>query len=89
MDGGDGRAETDLLLAKCVCVHMQAPKDWMLVLVVGALILIDITILLVYTAVEGYRGNLVAIQMPNRENMEDIEGVRMNIIYFCVSAVSA
>jgi len=47
----------------------------MLVLAVGALILIDITILLVYTAVEGYRGNLVAFKVRNAENTEDIEGV--------------
>ena len=60
----------------------------MLVLAVGALILIDITILLVYTAVEGYHRNLVAFRVPNAENTEDIEGVSgyicMHDFYFCV-----
>ena len=60
----------------------------MLVLAVGALILIDITVLLVYTAVEGYHGNLVAFKVANAENTEDIKGVSgyvcMHIFYLCV-----
>ena len=55
--------------------HTQAIKDRMLALAVGVLVLIDITILLVYTVIEGYRGNLIAIRVQNRENMKDIDGV--------------
>ena len=55
--------------------HTQAIKDWMLALAVGVLVLIDITILLVYTVIEGYRGNLIAIRVQNRENMKDVDGV--------------
>ena len=58
----------------------------MLVLAVGVLILIDVTILLVYTTVEGYRGNLVAFRVPNAENTEDIEGVSgyVHMYFTCV-----
>ena len=52
----------------------------MLALAVGVLIFIDISILLTYTAVEGYRGNLTAIKVPNRENMRDIGGVSVKSI---------
>ena len=52
----------------------------MLALAVGGLILIDITILLTYTAVEGYRGNLIANKVPNRENMRDVDGVSVESI---------
>ena len=44
-------------------------------LAVGALILIDITILLIYTAVEGYRGNIEATLVLNGEHPESIDGV--------------
>ena len=60
--------------------HTQALKDWVLALAVGVLILIDISILLTYTTVEGYRGNLIAIRVPNRENMRDVDGVSVRII---------
>ena len=47
----------------------------MLALAVGVLILIDVTILLIYTAVEGYRGYLDANLVPNGEMMGTVEGV--------------
>ena len=39
------------------------------------LVLIDVIILLVYTIVEGVQRNLTAIQVPNRENLRNVEGV--------------
>ena len=54
---------------------MQALKDWQLALGVLTLVLVDLTILLVYTTVEGLRGNLTAIQVPSRENPRVVEGV--------------
>ena len=54
---------------------MQILKDWHLALGVLTLVLIDLTILLVYTAVEGARGNHLATQVPNRENSRGVRGV--------------
>ena len=54
---------------------MQALKDWQLALGVLTLVLVDLTILLVYTTVEGLRGNLTAMRVPNRENPRVTEGV--------------
>ena len=47
----------------------------MLVLVVGVLLSIDITIVVIYAAVEGYRGNIEATLVPNGEHPESIDGV--------------
>ena len=47
---------------------MQILKDWHLALGVLLLVLIDLTILLVYTTVEGVKGNLTATRVRNREN---------------------
>ena len=54
---------------------MQLLKDWHLALGVLILVLIDLTILLVYTAVEGTRGNHLATQVPSRENPRSVRGV--------------
>ena len=54
---------------------MQVLKDWKLALGVLTLALVDLTILLVYTTVEGVHGNLTAIQVPSRENPRVVEGV--------------
>ena len=54
---------------------MQVIKDWHLALGVLTLVLVDITILLVYTTVEGVRGNLTAIRVSNRENPRGVQGV--------------
>ena len=54
---------------------MQALKDWQLALGVLTLVLIDLTILLVYTIMEGVQGNLTAIRVPNRENPRVVVGV--------------
>ena len=47
----------------------------MLAVGVLLLVLIDLIILIIYTAVEGARGNLSAQRVPNRENPEDISQV--------------
>ena len=56
-----------------MCV--QILKDWHLALGVLKLVLIDLIILLVYTIVEGVKGNLIATQVSNREHVMDIVGV--------------
>ena len=56
-------------------VCLQVLKDWKLALGVLTLVLVDLTILLVYTTVEGVHGNLTAIQVPSRENPRVVEGV--------------
>ena len=50
-------------------------KDWHLALGVLTLVLVDLTILLVYTIMEKLQGNLRANRVPNRENPRDTEGV--------------
>ena len=54
---------------------MQILKDWHLALGVLLLVLIDVTILLVYTIVERVKGNLTAMQVSNLGNPSSIEGV--------------
>ena len=54
---------------------MQVLKDWHLALGVLVLVLLDLTILLVYTVVEGAKGKHTATSVSNRENPSDIEGV--------------
>ena len=39
------------------------------------LVLVDLTILTIYTTVEGARDNLEADREPNRENRRDMKGV--------------
>ena len=53
-------------------LKLQAIQDWMLALGVLLLVVIDLIILITYTAVEGARGNLSAQRVPNRENPQDI-----------------
>ena len=54
---------------------MQVLKDWHLALGVLTLVLVDLTILVIYTTVEGVQGKLIAIRVPSRENPRDVEGV--------------
>lgn len=54
---------------------MQTLQDWHLALGVALLVAFDFLILLVYSIVEGTRGNLAAMLEPNRENIRDITGV--------------
>ena len=54
---------------------MQVLKDRHLALGVLILVLVDLTILLVYTVVEGAKGKHMATLVSNRENPSDIEGV--------------
>ena len=56
-------------------MHIQPLQDRYLALGVLVLVLVDVIILLVYTTVEGVQGNLAAIQVGNRENLRNVEGV--------------
>ena len=47
----------------------------MLTIAVGVFITIDVAILLIYTVVEGARGNLQAELQPNDENIREEFGV--------------
>ena len=59
---------------------MQILHDWHLALMVLAMVVIDLIILVVYTAVEGSRGNLGAVRHVDRENPVDTEEEVM--VYF-------
>ena len=50
------------------------------------MVLLDVAILLVYMAVEGARGNLVATRVRNRENPDDVLGVSRCKINVCTEA---
>ena len=56
---------------------MQSLKDWKLALVVAVFVLIDVIILLVYTIIEGLRGNLNAMLVQNEETPSSEVGVRI------------
>ena len=56
-------------------IHMQPLQDRYLALGALVLVLVDVIILLVYITVEGVRGNLTAIRVPNREYLINVEGV--------------
>ena len=62
------------------CHFQFFAKDWHLALGVLTMVLIDLTILLVYTIVEGIQGNLTAIRVPNRENPRVVQGVGWYVI---------
>ena len=64
---------------------MQLLKDWHLALGVLILVLVDLTILLVYTAVEGTRGNHLATRVPSRENPRGVRGVSYLYNFITVS----
>ena len=50
-------------------------KDWYLMLIVFGLILVDITILTIYTALKGFSAYFNAGKEPNREEPRAIVGV--------------
>ena len=50
-------------------------KDWHLMLIVFGLILIDVTILTIYTALEGFSAQFSAGREPNREKPRAVVGV--------------
>ena len=69
-------------------IHIKPLQDRYLALGVLVLVLVDVSILLVYTIVEGVQGNLAAMRVPNRENPMNVEGVGWYIrdlcqFYFC------
>ena len=51
-----------------IILYIQSLKDLKLALAVAVLVLIDVLILMVYTVVEGLRGNLNAMFVQNEEN---------------------
>ena len=53
--------------------------DWKLALVVAVFVLIDIITLVVYTIVEGLRGNLNAVLVQNEENPSTELGIGVSI----------
>ena len=55
----------------------QIIKDWMLALAVLLLCVVDLIILVVYTAVEGATGNLEAKRVINTENPMEVRGVSL------------
>ena len=59
----------------CTHMHIQPLQDRYLALGVLVLVLVDVVILLVYTTVEGVQRNLIAILVPNRECLMNVEGV--------------
>ena len=67
------KAVFSLYFVPCVC--MQVLKDWHLALGVLTLVLVDFTILLAYTVVEGVQGKHTVTLVRNRENPSGIEGV--------------
>ncbi len=64
--------------------YLQLLSDWKLILIVLVLVLVDLVILAVYTAVEGARGNLEAERIENRENPTDTKGVSLCLTCFRV-----
>ena len=61
---------------------IQRIQDYHLALFVGVLVIVDAFILLVYTAVEGSRGNLGPTKTEHVENPSDTRGVRYLIVLF-------
>ena len=55
----------------------QKLKDPHLALFVCALVAVDLIILFIYTLVEGVRGGLEPMMVPNTENPSEIQGVSM------------
>ena len=54
---------------------LQGIQDWMLMVGVALLVGIDLTIITLYLAVEGGRGNLLAEETSHKENPIKLEGV--------------
>ena len=52
------------------------------------LVIVDLVILVVYTAVEGANGNLSAIRLSNNENSMDVKGVSVIITILLAADVS-
>ena len=63
----------------------QLLKDWHLALGVLTLVLADLTILLVYTTVEGAQGHLEATRVPRGGNPSDKLGVGLCMPTFFLS----
>ena len=61
---------------------MQKIRDWMLMMVVVAMVAIDLVILVVYTLVEGFQNNFTISQVSHQENPVFTEGVSSNSVNF-------
>ena len=59
---------------------LQKIQDYHLALFVGILVIVDVVILLIYTVVEGYEGNLGPTKTVNAENPSDTRGVKHCVI---------
>ena len=66
---------------------MQAIQDYHVVLYVLGLVVIDVTILTVYLAVEGARDNLGPFLTQNKDNPLKISGVSVSYIYNNISVI--
>ena len=72
------KGSDELQLAKHKSVTQKGKvgiKDWHLMVIVFSLIPIDVTILTIYTALEGFSAKFSAGREPNREKPRAIVGV--------------
>ena len=60
----------------CVMVSQQKLHDWMLAVMVLCFVVIDLVMLVIYSAVEGESGALGAQRVPDYETNNVEEGVR-------------
>ena len=60
----------------------------MLSITVLILVVVDISILVIFMAVEGSNGNLEAKRIPNRENRMDIKGVWFKLLELSVGVIT-
>ena len=79
---------THIIYTYTYTIHMQPLQDRYLALGALVLVLVDVIILLVYTTVEGGRGNLTAIRVPNREYLINVEGVSWYMSNLPVTVIS-
>ena len=65
-----------------ILFNLQAIHDWKLALGVLVLVIIDVTILTIYTIAD--RNNLLAVSVENRENPENSGGADNVSIVFMI-----
>ena len=51
-------------------------QDWHLMIFVSVLVLLDVIFLILYTLLEGLVDNFGVVQVPNKEKLSSISGVR-------------
>ena len=62
-------------------IFLQGIQDWKLLLGVTCLVAFDLVILIVFTVVEGLRGNLGPGLEESQENLQDVDGVCNHFAY--------